>query len=90
MFADDVSAYAYAGQNAETEPETTDAPTTEAPTDVPATEATTDAPTTDSPANDSTTETDIPDKSGCGSVIGMGTVAVLTAATVAVALKKKK
>ena len=90
MFADEASAYAYTGQNAETEPATTDAPTTEAPTDVPATEAPTDAPTIDSPATDAPAETDAPDKSGCGSVIGMEAVAVLAVATVAVALKKKK
>ena len=89
LFADEASAYAYAGEAAETEPETTEAPTTEAPTDLPATEAPTDALATDSPATDAPTETDTADKSGCGSVIGMGTVAVLATATAAVALKKK-
>ena len=84
MFIDEASAYAYAGEAAETEPETT-----EAPTDAPATEAPTDSPTTDSPTTDATTETDTPDNPGCGSVIGMGTVAVLAVATAAVALKKK-
>ncbi len=85
MFIDEASAYAYAGEAAETEPETN-----EAPTDAPATEAPTDSPTTDSPTTDATTETDTPDNPGCGSVIGMGTVAVLAVATAAVVLKKKK
>jgi hypothetical protein len=66
--------------------ETTEAPTdaaTEAPTDV--TEAPTDAP-------DAGTEapTDAPvEKKGCGSVVGFGVVAVLTAMAAAVALQKK-
>ena len=67
--------------------ETTEAPTdaaTEAPTDA-ATEAPTDAP-------DAGTEapTDAPvEKKGCGSVVGFGVVAVLTAMAAAVALQKK-
>ena len=67
--------------------ETTEAPTdaaTEAPTDA-ATEAPTDAP-------DAGTEapTDAPvEKKGCGSVVGFGVVAVLTAVAAAVALQKK-
>jgi len=68
----------------------TEAPTeekTEAPTDE-VTEAPTDAET-DAPATEAPTEapTDEP-KSGCGSVIGFGAVAILAAAAAAVALKK--
>ena len=70
----------------------TEAPATEAPapeTEAPAPE--TDAPATEAPAADTKApETDAPAKEGgCGGVIGMGAVAVLTAAAAAVALKKK-
>ncbi len=67
----------------------TDAPTeapTAAPTDAP-TAAPTDAPTaapTDAPATEAPKADD-----GCASVLGMGTVAILAAATAAVALKKR-
>ena len=69
----------------DTTAEETEAPT-EAPTDAPdVTEAPTDAP-------DAGTEapTDVPvEKKGCGSVVGFGVVAVLTAMAAAVALQKK-
>ena len=66
-------------------PETTTAPETEAPvvTEAPAiTEApaTTEAPAVTEPA---------PEKKGCGSSIGFGIVAILSAMAAAVALKKK-
>lgn len=81
LFADQAAAYAYAG----TEPET-EAPTeeTEAPTDAPETEAPTaedtTAPTTEAPTEEP--------KSGCGSVVGFGVIAILGAAFVA--LKKDR
>lgn len=75
---------ATAAETEETEGAPTEAPTdpvTEAPTE-PVTEAPTEAPM--SPES----ETEI-SESGCGSVIGLGTVAILTAAAAAVALKRK-
>ena len=81
LFADQASAYAYAGVEVPTEAPTeekTDAPT-EAPTDA-ATDAPTDA-ATDAP-------TEAPADDGCGSVMGFGMIAVLGAAFVA--LKKDK
>ena len=68
LFADQASAYAYAGMEPETE-----APTEE-------TEAPTDAPETEAPTAE--------DKSGCGSVVGFGVIAILGAAFVA--LKKDR
>ena len=68
----------------------TDAPT-EPETDTP-TEEPTAAPTesvTEASTADTTTETDDPAKKGCGSVIGMSAVAVMSAAATFVALKKK-
>ena len=70
--------------------EKTDAPTEEATTAAPeAGDDTTAAPeagdTTAAPTVDETTAAE---KSGCGSVIGFGAVAVLAAASAAVALKK--
>lgn len=61
---------------------------TEAPTEEktePETEPETTAPETQAPVE----ETESTGKDGCGSVIGFGAVAVLTAAAAAVALKKK-
>jgi hypothetical protein len=75
------------GMTANTEPDTTaapesDAPTTEAATQAPAgTEATTNA-TTNATTEPGATE-------GCASVVGFGAVAILAAAAAAVALKKK-
>ena len=64
--------------------EATEAPTEEK-TEAPETEApATQAPETQAPDNQETE----PAKSGCGSVIGFGAVAVLAAAAAAVALKK--
>ena len=57
-------------------------PTEEAPTEE------TTAQTTEAPTEDVTDEVTEPAKSGCGSVIGMGVVAVMAAAVVA--LKKKE
>ena len=67
----------------------TEAPTEE-DTEAPTEEATTEAPTAAPDANDTTAAPDEtePAKSGCGSVIGMGAVAILAAAAAAVALKK--
>jgi hypothetical protein len=81
LFADQASAYAYAGMEAETE-----APT-EAPTDAPETEAPTAAPETNAPETEApATETEA--EGGCGSVIGFSAVALLAAAAAAVVLKK--
>ena len=79
LFADQASAYAYAGKEVPTEAPTA-APTepTEETTEAPAEEATTEAP------EETTAET----KSGCGSVIGFGVIAVIGAAFVA--LKKDR
>ena len=74
------AALAATGSEKATEAPETEAPETEAPeTDAPATEAPEAPAETDAPAK----------KGGCGGVIGMGAVAVLTAAAAAVALKKK-
>ena len=80
LFADQAGAYAYAGKEAPTEAPTA-APTepTEETTEAPAEEATTEAPTE--------VPTEAP-KSGCGSVVGFGAVAVLAAAAAFVACKK--
>ena len=77
--------------------ETTEAPeeTTEAPeetTAAPAGDATTEAPagdTTEAPAGN---ETEAPAKSGCGSVVGFGAIAIVAVAAVAgmVSFKKKE
>ena len=74
--------------------EETEAPTTEAPTEE-ATEVVTEAPeaTTEAPAVDIPVEgTDAPaKKSGCGSVVGFGAIAIVAVAAVAgmVSFKKK-
>ena len=96
MFRSEEEAYAYAGAWL-TERGVSSDPVTEAPTESP-TEAP-EAQDTEAPAEGtqdptdgtqtSDTETDAPAQKGCGSVIGMGTVAVLTAAAATVALKKK-
>ena len=81
LFADQASAYAYAGMEAETEKPT------EAPTDAPETEAPTAAPETNAPETEApATETEA--EGGCGSVIGFSAVALLAAAAAAVVLKK--
>lgn len=81
LFADQASAYAYAGMEAETEKPT------EAPTDAPETEAPTAAPETNAPETEApATETEA--EGGCGSVIGFSAVAILAAAAAAVVLKK--
>ena len=80
LFADQDSAYAYAGMEPETEKPT------EAPTDAPETEAPTAAPETNAPATEAPTETEA--EGGCGSVIGFGAIAVLAAVAAAVVLKK--
>ena len=67
-----------------TEEETTAAPTEDATTAAP--EAETTAPTVDG-ENTTAAETEAP-KSGCGSVVGFGAVAILAAAAAFVALKK--
>lgn len=79
FFKTEEEANAYAGIVPETEPEKTEAPETQAPE--------TEAPSlaTEAPAS----ETDAPTQSGCGSVIGIGAVAVLVAGATLVALKKK-
>ena len=81
LFADQAAAYAYAGMEPETEAPTEE---TEAPTDAPETEAPTaedtTAPTTEAPTEEP--------KSGCGSVVGFGVIAILGAAFVA--LKKDR
>lgn len=81
LFADQAAAYAYAGMEPETEAPTEE---TEAPTDAPETEAPTaedtTAPTTEAPTEEP--------KSGCGSVMGFGVIALLGAAFVA--LKKDR
>lgn len=81
LFADQASAYAYAGVEVPTEAPTEE---TEAPTDAPETEAPTaedtTAPTTEAPTEEP--------KSGCGSVVGFGVIAILGAAFVA--LKKDR
>lgn len=81
LFPDQAAAYAYAGMEPETEAPTEE---TEAPTDVPETEAPTaedtTAPTTEAPTEEP--------KSGCGSVVGFGVIAILGAAFVA--LKKDR
>ena len=81
LFADGDAAYTYAGMERETEAPTTQAPETQAPE--------TQAPETQAPATEAPAETDAPAESGCSSVIGFGTVAVLAAAAAFVALKKK-
>ncbi len=96
MFRSEEEAYAYAGAWL-TERGVSSDPVTAAPTESP-TEAP-EAQDTEAPAEgtqDPTdgiqtadTETDAPAQKGCGSVIGMGTVAVLAAAAATVALKKK-
>ena len=78
LFADKAGAYAYAGQEMETEAPTEDA-TTEAPTDAPAGDVTEESTTEE--ATEAT-------ESGCGSVIGFAVIAVLGAAFVA--LKKDR
>ena len=71
----------------ETEAPETEAPETEAPeTEAPETEAATQAPAADTKAPETTAAAT---EGGCASVIGFGAVAVLAAAAVAVALKKK-
>ena len=87
LFPDQESAYVYAGLTAEdtTAEDTTETPTEEATTEAPAEEATTD------PAEDATgnvTETPAEQTSGCGSVMGLGVVALLGAAFIA--LKKDR
>ena len=81
LFADGDAAYTYAGMERETEAPETQAPETQAPE--------TQAPETQAPATEAPAETDAPAGSGCSSVIGFGTVAVLAAAAAFVALKKK-
>ena len=74
--------------DAATEPPTEEK--TEAPTDAETEAPETEAPTAAPEAGDTTAapdETEAP-KEGCGSVIGMGAVAILAAAAAAVALKK--
>ena len=81
LFADKAGAYAYAGMEPETEApteEVTEAPTEEV-TEAPTAEDTT-APTTEAPTEEP--------KSGCGSVVGFGVIAILGAAFVA--LKKDR
>ena len=68
------SAFSYAGREMETEPPKTEAPETQAPN-----------PDTQAPAQ----TTEPTGKSGCGSVIGFGAIAVVAAAAAAVVLKKK-
>ena len=82
LFADQASAYAYAGMTVE---ETTEAPTEE-DTPAPETEAPTAAPETNAPETEAPTETEA--EGGCGSVIGFSAVALLAAAAAAVVLKK--
>ena len=80
FFEDLDAALAATGSEKATEAPETEAPETDAPeTEAPATEAPEAPAETDAPAK----------KGGCGGVIGMGAVAVLTAAAAAVALKKK-
>lgn len=96
MFRSEEEAYAYAGawltERGVSSDLVTEAPT-ESPTEAPEAQDTeapaegTQDPTDGTQTSD--TETDAPAKKGCGSVIGMGTVAVLAAATATVALKKK-
>ena len=84
LFANADAAYAYAGVERETAAPETQAPETQAPeTQAPETQA----PAVDTKAPEQTTEP--AGKSGCSSVIGFGTVAVLAAAAAFVALKKK-
>jgi LPXTG-motif cell wall-anchored protein len=73
LFADQASAYAYAG----TEPET------EAPTEE--TEAPTDAPETEAPTAEDTTAAE---KSGCGSALG-GSVLLLLGGAAWILRKRK-
>ncbi|MBP3666016.1 MAG: hypothetical protein J6K29_03080 [Clostridia bacterium] len=82
LFADQASAYAYAGTELETEASTEEntEDETDASTDAPETNAATDAPATEAPTTES--------EGGCGSVIGFGAIALLAAAAAAVALKK--
>lgn len=78
------SAFSYAGREMETEAPETQAPETDAPeTQAPETQA----PAVDTKAPEQTTEP--AGKSGCGSVIGFGAIAVVAAAAAAVVLKKK-
>jgi len=82
LFADQATAYEYAGREIVTEPEATEAPETNAPeTNASVTEGATQG------ATEPTTEA--PVESGCASVVGFGAVAVLAAAAAFVALKKK-
>ena len=80
LFADQAGAYAYAGKDVPTE-----APTDEVtePTEETTEEATTEEATTVAPE-----ETTAEPKSGCGSVVGFGVIAILGAAFVA--LKKDR
>ena len=70
-------------------PSETEAPT-EAPTE-PVTEPSTQVPETDTaaPVEDVTTSETPAEKSGCGAVVGIGAITVMTAMAVAVALRKK-
>ena len=81
LFADQASAYAYAGQEVPTEAPTEEVtePTEETTEEAPTAEDTT-APTTEAPTEEP--------KSGCGSVVGFGVIAILGAAFVA--LKKDR
>ena len=75
-------------ENAGVTPETEEP--TEVPTEVPTEpeEDPTESPDTEAPATEAPTETDAP-KGGCGSAVGMGVAAVMTAMTAAVACKKR-
>ena len=68
--------------------DTTAEETTAAPTEAPTAEETTEAPTEAPTAEETTAAPTEPAKSGCGSVIGFGAVAILAAAAAFVALKK--
>ena len=96
MFADEASAYTYAGQNAETEPETTDAPTTETPTADPSDETSAPEDLEDSTAagagNDTVanTETTEEEQGGCGAVLSGAGVFSILGLTVLLLRKKKE
>ena len=81
LFADQAGAYAYAGMEVPTEAPTDEVtePTEETTEEAPTAEDTT-APTTEAPTEEP--------KSGCGSVVGFGVIAILGAAFVA--LKKDR
>ncbi len=87
IFADEQTAYEYAGEewSPETEPEETEPKETE-PKE---TESQDTEPKETQGTVDTADETDAPDEKGCASVVGFGAAAILVAAAAAVVLKKK-